>query len=67
MVTINLINKYTSYDDEFVEIDVNNIKVVFKNKMLTGVSKGRLTSCEEKAAIWFVNCDLDITSSVISS
>ena len=65
MITINLINKEEIYDSTYHHLEVNGIHVVFVNKMLTGISKGKLTADEEQAAVWFVNSEMKIQSSVI--
>ena len=65
MITINLINKEEIYESTYHHLEVNGIHVVFVNKILTGVSKGKLTAEEEQAAVWFVNCDREIKSSVL--
>jgi len=65
MITIDLVAQNETPEDVYTDIDVNGKLVHFCNKMITGISKGRLTEAEQKAAIWFVNSALKIKSSVL--
>jgi|TARA_R100000501_G_C2533775_1_gene55585 predicted ester cyclase len=65
MITIDLVAQNETPEDVYTDIEVNGKLVHFCNKVLTGISKGRLTEAEQKAAIWFVNSTLKIRSSII--
>tara|TARA_R100000789_G_scaffold64951_1_gene61284 strand:- start:131 stop:334 length:204 start_codon:yes stop_codon:yes gene_type:complete len=65
MIEIELVAQNKTPEDTYTDIDVNGKLVHFCNKMITGISKGRLTEAEQKAAIWFVNSALKIKSSII--
>jgi len=63
MINIKLISKEKLGYLTTTELEVNGKPVLFQNKIIA--ISDDLTEAEEKAAIWFMNCDRNIKSSVL--